>query len=107
MSAVSPGTYRRGRRHTPARHPARCRVTESSISNDERNDGEDYASLQPLVLNQLSAISVSPSVTDTEVPDAGTMVLLVGLGVILGLFIYPAVSSQGTAAGPTQSAVRC
>ncbi len=57
------------------------------------------ASLQPLVLNQLSAMSVSLSVTQTEVPDAATTVLLVGLGVILGLFIYAAVSSQGTGSG--------
>jgi hypothetical protein len=43
-------------------------------------------SLQPLVLKQLSAG-----------PDAGTVLMLVGLGLILGLLVFAAASSQGEA----------
>jgi hypothetical protein len=53
------------------------------------------ASLQPLVVDQLKAMNVSVAVTQTTVPDFATAALLVGLGVILGLLIFSAISSQG------------
>ena len=53
------------------------------------------ASLQPLVVDQLKALNVSVPVTQTTTPDFATAALLVGLGVILGLLIFSAISSQG------------
>jgi len=53
------------------------------------------ASLQPLVVDQLKAMNVSVSMTQTSAPDPATAALLVGLGVILGLLIFSAISAQG------------
>ena len=53
------------------------------------------ASLQPLVLKQLSSMKVSFSVTQTTVPDPATAFLLIGLGLILGLIVFEAISAHG------------
>lgn len=55
------------------------------------------ASLQPLVLRQLAAMNASVPVAQTTTPDAATALLLIGLGLILGLIIIAAMSSQGNA----------
>jgi hypothetical protein len=53
------------------------------------------ASLQPLVLNQLSAMNVSVSVSQTTSTDPATALMLVGLGAILALLIVAVISSVG------------
>jgi len=56
------------------------------------------ASLQPLVLAQVSAVNVSLAVAQTT-PKADNELLLVGLGLLLGLLIASWAFSQPGAAG--------
>jgi hypothetical protein len=54
------------------------------------------ASLQPLVLKQLEAMKVTAPVPQTVGADAATALLLIGLGLILGLMVLTAISSQSS-----------
>ena len=53
------------------------------------------ARLQPLVLDQLSLNLSVVSVTQSSGPDAATAFMLVGLGLILGVLIMAALTSNG------------
>lgn len=54
------------------------------------------ASLQPLVFKQLTAMNVSViSVNQTTSLDPAMALLLIGLGLMVGILLFAAVSSQG------------